>query len=257
MLNQLISAALSPLGTSLLLGLCALAVGVAASTPQRRRVSGVVASSALVWLWLWSTPLASEALRGHIESQAGPRDLMAVPAAPALVVLGGGVSGPRPPLRLTPDLGASADRMWHAARLYHAGKAPKLLLSGGVVRTGDGSEAEAMHQFLLDLGVPSRNMWLEPGSDNTRSNAQRTADLLHAQGIHEIILVTSALHMPRARAEFESTGLKVHPAPTDFEIIDMPFDLLRIVPDTAALHGTARAFKEWLGLLMTTQRTNT
>lgn len=257
MLHKLLSAIISPLGTSLLLGLCALAVGLVASTPQRRRLSGIVASCSLAWLWLWSTPLASEALRGHIESQAGPRNLVDVPAAPVVVVLGGGISGPRPPLRSTPDLGASADRMWHAARLYHAGKATKLLLSGGVVRTGDGSEAEAMKRFLLDLGVPSSDMWLEQSSDNTRSNAQRTADLLHAKGIHEITLVTSALHMPRANKEFEAVGLKVQPAPTDFEIIDMPFDLLRIVPDTAALHGTARAFKEWLGLLMTTPRTST
>lgn len=209
----------------------------------------VTTALALAWLWIWSTPLVSEALRGHIENQAGPRNLVDVPAAPVVVVLGGGISGPRPPLRSTPDLGASADRMWHAARLYHAGKATKLLLSGGVVRTGDGSEAEAMQRFLLDLGVSSSDMWLEHGSDNTRSNAQRTADLLRTKGIHEIILVTSALHMPRASKEFEAVGLNVRPAPTDFEIIDMPFDLLRIVPDTAALHGSTRAFKEWLGQL--------
>lgn len=235
----------------MLLGLCALAIGLVASRTQWRRLSGVVASCSLAWLWIWSTPLVSEALRGHIENQAGPRNLADVPAAPVVVVLGGGISGPRPPLRSTPDLGASADRMWHAARLYHARKAPKLLLSGGVVRTGDGSEAEAMKRFLLDLGVPSSDMWLEHSSDNTRSNAQRTADLLRAKGIHEIILVTSALHMPRASEEFEAVGLNVRPAPTDFEVIDMPFDLLRIVPDTAALHGSTRAFKECLGQLAT------
>src|SRR5690606_3989740 len=110
----------------------------------------------------------------------------------------------------------SADRVWHAARLYHAGKAQRLLLSGGTVRTGDGSEAEAMRRLLLDLGVPDEALGLEDASVNTSSNAARTAELLRAAGIDHILLVTSALHMPRARAAFERTGLTVFPAPTDF-----------------------------------------
>lgn len=61
------------------------------------------------------------------------------------------------------------------------------------------------------------------------------------------MLVTSALHMPRARAQFERAGLRVVPAPTDFEVIEMPLDLLQVVPSTAALDGSARAFKELLG----------
>ena len=37
------------------------------------------------------------------------------------------------------------------------------------------------------------------------------------------------------------------PAPAEFEVVDRPLDLLRLVPDAGALQGSARAFKEWVG----------
>lgn len=247
MLSKIISALISPLGTALVLVILALGLLHFAVKPRWRRVGFCSGVFAVSWLWLWSAPVVSDALCGWIESQAGPRSLQLVPQANVMVVLGGGVSGPRPPLRLDPDLNASADRLWHAARLYHAGKAPRLLLSGGTVRSGDGSEAEAMQRFLLDMGVPAKAMELESGSDNTASNALLTSRLLKTEGVDQIILVTSALHMPRARSSFEKAGLKVTPAPTDFEVIEMPFDLLRVIPDADALDASARAMKEILG----------
>lgn len=246
---QLITSLFSPLGTSLLLGGCGVLL-MFSFRRERRRMGSIVTGVAFAWLWLWSTPWVSDALCGAIEAQAGPRDLAAVAPAPVIVVLGGGVSGPRPPLRPDPDLGASADRMWHTVRLYRAGKAQKLLLSGGAVRTGDGSEAHSMQRFMVDLGVPDAAMELEATSENTRSNADETVRLLAGQGIDRAILVTSALHMPRARRAFERAGLRVHPAPTDFEVIDMPFDLLRLVPTAAALQASTRGMKELVGILV-------
>jgi len=259
MLAKLFTALISPLGTSLVLGLLALVLGLVLGLgPWRARVRrwgvgvGVgLGTLALVWLSLWSLPLVSEALRGSIEDQAGPRDLAAVPGAAVMVVLGGGVKGPRPPRRPDPDLNAAADRYWHAARLYHAGKAERLYLSGGEVRDGDGSEAAAMRRLLLDLGVPDAALHLEEVSVTTSGNAQEIALRLAAEGVREVLLVTSALHMPRARQQFEAVGLKVIPAPADFEVVEIPFDLLRLIPDAGALQGSARAFKEvvgrWLG----------
>ncbi len=254
MFEKLAAAAISPLGTSLTLALLCAAILAFARRPAWRALGKWVGIAGFAWLWLWSTPIASDALRAAIESQAGPREIDAVASAPVIVVLGGGISGPRPPLRPHPDLGASADRMWHAARLYRAGKAPALVLSGGTVRTGDGSEAEAMREFLLDLGVPAAALHIEAASDNTATNATHTARLLMARGIKRAILVTSALHMPRAREAFERTGLEIHSAPTDFEVIDMPFDVLRITPDTGALQASAQAIKELVGRLAASVR---
>lgn len=251
MFGQILTVLISPLGTAILLGALALGLGVWSCTQSTQRIAWGLGLAALIWIYAWSTPLASDTLRGAIEGNTGPRNLSEIPVNRVAVVLGGGVSGPRPPERPNPDLGAAADRVWHAARLYHAGKVKQLLLSGGQVRTGDGSEAQAMRHFLLDLGVPDSAIWLEQDSQNTAGNAQGTAHWLRERQIARITLVTSALHLPRARAAFERTGLLVDPAPTDFEVIPMSTDLLRLLPDASALNGSARAMKEivgqWLG----------
>ena len=246
LLSKLVIAAISPLGTALLLGLAGLALAAGASAGGRRRGLWLVAA-ALGWLSLWAMPMASDGLRGWLESAAGPRSIEALAPAPAIVVLGGSIRGPRPPPRPYPDLGASADRLWHAARLYRAGKAPLLLLSGGTAHEGEVAEAESMRQFLLELGVPGRAMLLEPGSVTTTQNAAFSARLLRQHDIRSVLLVTSALHMRRARALFEREGIRVTPAPTDYEVVDRPFRVLDVVPDAEALEGSGRAIKEIVG----------
>ncbi len=262
MINDIVTALISPLGTALVLwslSLILLAFAPGDSDGESRisrrgskanrwiRASRMLGVLGFSWLLVWSLPVASDSLRGAIENQAGPREISALPTQPVAVVLGGGVSGPRPPQRPDPDLNAAADRLWHAARLYHAGKAKQLLLSGGTMRTGDGSEAEAMRQVLLDLGVPEKAIWLEDASVNTASNAERTAKLLREKKIASVLLVTSALHMPRARAAFERAGITVHTAPTDFEVIPVAMGLYRVLPDAGALLGSSRGMKEIVG----------
>ena len=62
------------------------------------------------------------------------------------------------------------------------------------------------------------------------------------------MLVTSALHMPRALALFKAQGLQVTPAPTDFEAgEETPSGLLAWLPDAGALNGSALAMKELVG----------
>lgn len=234
---------LSPLGTFFCLA------GLALLLVWRRRLRSCMAlgALALIWLWAWSMPVLSLWLRGTIEDQFPPRPIAAVPQAQALVVLGGGVS---PPSGKSVDINlqSAADRVWYAARLFHAGKAPLLILSGGSDPERDAySEARAMAYFLQDLGVPPEAMVLEEMSRNTRENAAFSATLLKARGIHRILLVTSALHMPRALALFTAQGLQAVPAPTDFEAHLAPPGLLAWLPDALALDGSGRAMKELVG----------
>lgn len=248
MLSQFVTLLIAPLGTALLLAWLGWWLSGRRNPHTARRGRRLVLLAG-VWLAVWSLPVVSEGLRGALEARAGERLLQRLPNAPALVVLGGGVAGPRPPLRPDPDLGRSADRLWHAARLYHAGKAPVVVVSGGVVRTGDGSEAQAMHQVLRSLGVADAAIWMEDQSANTAGNAARVVQLLRTRGVEQPLLVTSALHMPRAVAEFAQAGMAVTPAPTDFEVTGGPRDALDWLPGTDALDGSGRAFKELLGLL--------
>lgn len=248
MLSRIVTAVVSPLGTALLLGMVALVLARARTSGWRR--AGMMAGIlALAWLWLWSLPVASFWLRSRLEDQAGPRTIEALPSAAAIVVLGGAVEGARPPWRPYPDLRSAADRVWHAARLYRAGKAPLLVLSGGTTHEGEQPEADAMRRLLIDLNVPASAMLLEDRSTTTTENAADTARLLQARGVRRILLVTSALHMRRARGLFERAGFDVVPAPTDYEVSHRAFTARDLLPDAEALGGSARAIKEIVGRL--------
>lgn len=241
-LSKIVSAVISPLGAALLGGLFALLAGVLG----RRRVSLWVGAAALAWLWCWSLPVTSYAIRGYLEGQHPAVDASAMPEAGAIVVLGGGTV----PLNYGasyPNLGAASDRDWHGARLYHAGKAPLLILSGGHdSEFSVSSSAESMRRFIRALGVPDDVMVLEEQSVNTTQNATFTADILERQGIRRVLLVTSALHMPRSKALFEAQGIDVIPAATDHEIKPLP-SWRKWLPNTEALDGSSRAIKEIVG----------
>ena len=55
-----------------------------------------------------------------------------------------------------------------------------------------------MRRLLLDLGLPNEALRLEEGNTNTVSNAKALVARLTAEVLNGVLLVTSALHMPRA-----------------------------------------------------------
>ena len=168
----------------------------------------------------------------------------------AVVVLGGAMEAAAPPERLYPNLGAAVDRVWHAARIYRAGKAPVILVSGGNLPWSniERPEAEVMAELLEELGIPASAILRESASRTTRDNRDFSLPLLRTHDIRRILLVTSALHLPRALALFQDSDLVVIPAPTDVEVIESSAaHPLRWLPDAQALADSSRAFKEYLG----------
>ena len=92
-------------------------------------------------------------------------------------------------------------------------------------------------------------VWQEGLSKNTRENARYTAELLGAKGIERILLVSHALHLPRAVPEFERQGLSVLPAPTGFTSLGAAESLwLRWLPTAAALEQSGYVLHEWMGI---------
>lgn len=242
MLDKLLIALISPLGTTLALGALALLL----ASRQHKRGSWLLALLAWLWLGGWSLPVTSHYVRGWLESPYPAVEPGQLPQAQAIVLLGGGIRPPEQGQTL-PDLNSASDRVWHAARLFHAGKAPLLVLSGGSdPAVSSTSEAQAMGGLMNDLGVPDTALLLEEHSRNTRQNAQFTADLLRQRGVSHILLVTSALHMPRAVPLFEAQGFTVIPAATDHEARHH-FSCVDWLPDASALDGSARAVKELVG----------
>ena len=131
--------------------------------------------------------------------------------AQAIVVLGAGKRTHAPEFGGETVNRLALERLRYAAALARETRLP-VLVSGGAP-AGDTPEARLMEALLRDeYGLPPR--WVETASRDTRENARFSAVHLQAAGVGRILLVTHAMHMERARAEFEAAGLDVIPAPT-------------------------------------------
>ncbi|MCA9226232.1 MAG: YdcF family protein [Planctomycetales bacterium] len=172
--------------------------------------------------------------------------------AQAIVVLGAGVY-PADEVVPVAWIGERATfRCLEAARLYHAGRARPVLVSGGIVDpTLDApSEAELMRDLLIRLGVPDNDILLESASTDTWSNAVASSRRLKEAAIEEVVLVTDATHMGRAVRCFESQALRVTPAASDYEtagFLNRPQDYL---PSVDAAETSEEVFHEWLGTIV-------
>jgi uncharacterized SAM-binding protein YcdF (DUF218 family) len=140
----------------------------------------------------------------------------------------------------------NADRFWAGLDLYKAGKAPRLFLMAGRLpwEKNQKTEGHWLKAKAIELGVPAENIWLSPEVQNTFQEAQAVAEELPSG---RILLVTSAFHMPRARALFEAQGLTVLPFPVDFRVVENETTVLDFLPDPGALETTSSALRELLG----------
>jgi uncharacterized SAM-binding protein YcdF (DUF218 family) len=75
-----------------------------------------------------------------------------------------------------------------------------------------GSEASAVGQFLHAYGVPEEKILLEERPANTRECALRTKQII-ASWPGRRVLVTSDIHIFRAKRAFLAAGLPVDPSP--------------------------------------------
>ncbi len=165
----------------------------------------------------------------------------------AIVVLGGGRAHEAADQANYDQIGPiTLMRLRVAARLQHQTHLP-LLVSGGAPDGQGESEAVLMARSAKDdFGVTVR--WIEGQAINTDQNARMSADILRKENIQNIVLVTDAIHMPRARAAFEHAGLHVEPAPSVF-IAGNGYHFSRFIPNAQSLKNSHYAIHEWLGLL--------
>ena len=189
-------------------------------------------------LWMLSTPVVSDALTRSVERYP-PVDMHSAATAEAIVILGGG--GQRP---FAPEYSGPAAEPYLLERLaYGAYLAKRTSLP--VLVTGFSIEAHAMHDTLQrNFVVETR--WIDDRAYDTFQNAQNSARLLQASGLHRIVLVTRATHMGRSVQEFTASGLEVIAAPAGI-FAQRDFGVFRYLPDADALLRSHMAIYEMLG----------
>jgi uncharacterized SAM-binding protein YcdF (DUF218 family) len=246
-LSKVIPAFLFPAGLVVLL--CLLAAWFAFRKGAKR--AGLTALCAALLLYAAASPAVSNMLMLGLESGNPP--VAVSPHAAAIVLLGGGMAPPTAP-RMHPETNAAGDRVIHAARLWREGRAPFIVATGGFISfltDAPGTEADLYARLLTEVfGLPDSAVVRMGRSRTTHEDALFTAGLFDSAGFEkEILLVTSASHMPRAVALFRKQGFVVHEAPTDFRGTDPSgFVFFSLLPSGAALAETTTALHEYLGM---------
>jgi uncharacterized SAM-binding protein YcdF (DUF218 family) len=221
-----------------------LVVGLFLLWFTRRQRAGKVMVTCGAMLFLgFSNILTSNALLRPLEhsylplvvTQGGTR----ISSVRFIAVLGGlGDDDPDVPItsHIFPDLMV---RLIEGVRLHREIPGSKLILSGGHY------SSEGMAKMAEALGVSAEDI-LQLGEPlDTEEEGQEIAPIV---GSHPFILVTSASHMPRAMALFQTRGLQPIAAPTDFLAPHRRLEIDDLVPDGYKLFKSQIAVYEYLGL---------
>ena len=205
-------------------------------------------ASALAVYGLFATPLGANTLVAPLERRAATEasSCRLPPAGAMIVVLAGGLdaAGKEDPAeRLQQD---SIRRVLHGVSLAAASESSRLMLSGG--SGGENAESEVLGSVAAQLGIARARLIIDGTSRNTHESAVSVRAAAAALSPQGVVLVTSAVHAPRALAEFRAAGMRVCLQPTDFRYVapDWPGYL---IPQVSALDKSTAAVHEYLGLL--------
>ena len=240
-INKIIGCVVSPVGLAIIGGAGALIC----ARLKRQRVAKWLGWAAFAWLWLWMTPIMTWVVGVPLEREFfvdGRVPMVETfPAADAIILLGGGM-GADTNHNSYAEMSSGADRVWQAARLFKAEKAPVIVATGFYPQ-------DTTLPLLKDFGLAEDCVsFLE--ARNTEEEAKGIAK----KGYKKILLVTSAWHMKRARLMFEkyAQGIEVVCAPADFEQTVMAenfFSPKAILPDANAFYLNSTALHEWVGIV--------
>ena len=261
-INKLVDFVASPL----FVGMALIAVGLALMLREKVKSASWLPGMALVWFWFWSMPIVGGWLCLPLEEDYPVKLAEEMPEADAIVVMGGGIWGATNyPYASLKD---GADRAWHAARLWKAGKAPIIIPSN--------KDAEFCDvKLLVDLGVPREAIVLENKAVNSEENAKFVRDILAAKNAKvtaaqagqaqwacqaertrepsaKILLVTIACHMKRSLYMFEKYAPEIEciPAATDYQALpwkDLPFKIRSFLPSIDAFARNNSFIHEYIG----------
>lgn len=225
----------------LLAGLVAAMIG-----SRRLAVTGSVLAFLILGLSAW-TSLGAMMLNPLEERFARPPLPEKVDG---IVVLGGGFEGAINLVRGGYELNSGGDRMVETAILARRFPTARVVVSGGtgeLFLEGEGDAATAP-RLLTALGVTADRLILENKSRNTYENAVFTKGLVTPKPGETWLLVTSAFHMPRAKALFDKAGFATIPWPVDYRTTGREgIGLFRDNP-ADSLQVTTMAIREWIGL---------
>lgn len=203
---------------------------------------------ALAFLWLFissSSPIPI--FLAHRHESLHPVLWQSNDSVDHILILGGGHSY-SPTLPENSQLSTNAlGRLIEGCRLWRQNSPCLIIGSGGKTR-GMKSQAELLMGTAVMLGVPSQDTAWVSTPLNTQEEALAYVQRYGNQ--YEVILVTNALHMPRAMYLFRSVGVNCIPAPTNFRVKVQPkTSTYNFKPSIEKLRISSELMHEYVGII--------
>jgi uncharacterized SAM-binding protein YcdF (DUF218 family) len=174
-----------------------------------------------------------------------------MPVADAIVVLGGSMYATVGPDGTTLLYARHAsDRFETAMQAFNAGRAPIIAFGGGGTGVpGTPTEGEWNRARAIARGAPADRAIAGPVALYTSDESEGIARVLRECGVKRIILCSSAVHLPRARMNYEKLGFEVTPLPSDFATRGAAegWSWALLIPRGMALSQVDAGVKEWMG----------
>ncbi len=212
------------------LAMAALLAGAVLLFTRRQRLGRALVAGAAVAVAVGAVLPLDVWLDGVLEDRFPPLELPA--HVDGIVVLGGAVDPLLSAGRGRPAVTTAADRITTLVALAHRYPSARLIYSGGSgdPLAPDATEAPWVRRLLGQMGCDTGRMTFESGSRNTRENALFSRALMRPLPGEVWLLVTSAVHMPRAVGAFRAVGWTVVPDPVDYLTTGEAVPPLRLAP---------------------------
>ena len=200
-------------------------------------------------LYILSTPIFSNIFFKLVEGSEYRKPISAIDSADAIVVLSG-------MLKIN-EVGDSTyiewgdpDRFFGGIAMFKAGKAQKLVFTGGKMPwdKANKTEGEVLKEYAISNGIASEKIFVTKDVENTADEAVSVEELISPG--KRIILVTSAYHVYRAKKIFEKQGFEVAPYKVHYKSSrESAITVIDFLPSAGNIEMTETGIREIIGRL--------
>ncbi len=127
--------------------------------------------------------------------------------ADAAIVLGAAAYGER----VSPVF---EERLNHGIWLYENGYVEKLIVTGGMGKGNEHSDAYAGKKYMIGQGVSEEDILIEEESAITQENLENAKELMDVNSYSTAIIVSDPLHMKRSMLMAKDCGIEAYSSPT-------------------------------------------
>jgi len=198
-------------------------------------------------LYILSTPIFSKNFFKLVEGSEYRKSISAIDSADAIVVLSGMLVINEVDDSTYIEWGGP-DRFFGGIVLFKAGKAQKLVFTGGKMPWDkvNKTEGEVLKKYAISNGILAERIFVTKDVENTADEAVAVKELISPS--KRIILVTSAFHMYRAKRLFEKQGFTVTPYKVDYKTEGKSaISVMDFLPSAGNLGMTETGIRELLG----------